>query len=123
MSKVCLYLDEDTIKKGLVQALRNAAIDVTTTAEKNRLGFPDKEQLIYATNQGRVIYTFNVKDFCRLHSIFLTENRNHAGIIIGHQQRYPIGQQLRGILRLIATKSAEEMINKLEFLGNYLKTE
>ena len=27
------------------------------------------------------------------------------------------------ILILIATKSAEEMINQLEFLGNYLKTE
>ena len=25
MSQICLYLDEDTIQKGLVQALRNAS--------------------------------------------------------------------------------------------------
>ena len=123
MNKICLYLDEDTIKKGLVQALRNAAIDVTTAAEENKLGFSDEEQLVYATNQGRVIYTFNVKDFCLLHSVFLLNNSNHAGIILGSQQRYSIGQQLRGILRLIATKSADEMINQLEFLGNYIKTD
>ena len=29
---------------------------ITTTAEENRLGFVDEEQLIWATNQGRVIY-------------------------------------------------------------------
>ncbi|MGB5710882.1 MAG: DUF5615 family PIN-like protein [Waterburya sp.] len=122
MSQISLYLDEDTIQKGLVKALGNAAVDVTTTASENRLGFSDESQLIWAAKQGRVIYTFNVQDFCQLHSIFLTEKRNHAGIILGTQQRYSIGQQLRGILRLIATKSAEEMINQLEFLGNYLKT-
>ena len=122
MSQISLYLDEDTIQKGLVKALGNAAVDVTTTASENRLGFSDESQLIWAAKQGRVIYTFNVEDFCRLHSIFLAEKRNHAGIILGIQQRYSIGQQLRGILRLTATKSAEEMINQIEFLGNYLKT-
>ena len=124
MSQICLYLDEDTIQKGLVQALRNAAVNLTTTAEESRLGFSDEEQLIWATKQRRVIYTFNVEDFCRLHSIFLAEHRSHAGIILGTQQRYSIGQQLREILRLISTKSAEEMsamfmtaINGLEKVG------
>ena len=123
MSQICLYLDEDTIQKGLVKALRNAAVDVTTTAEENKLGFSDEQQLIWAANQKRVIYTFNVEDFCRLHSIFLKENRSHGGIILGTQQRYSIGQQLRGILKLISKKSAEDMINQLEFLGNYTKSD
>ena len=68
MSQISLYLDEDTIQKGLVKALGNAAVDVTTTASENRLGFSDESQLIWAAKQGRVIYTFNVDDFCRLHS-------------------------------------------------------
>jgi len=33
MSQIRLYLDEDTIRKTLVQALRNAEIDVVTTSE------------------------------------------------------------------------------------------
>jgi len=121
VSKIRLYVDEDAVERGLVQGLRNAGLDVMTTADSNRLSFPDEEQLIWATEQGRVIYSFNRRDFNRLHSIFLAEGRSHAGIILAQQQRYSVGSQLRGILRLMAVKSAEDMINQLEFLGSYIR--
>lgn len=71
MSKVCFYLDEDASKKSLVNALRNAGVDVIITAELDRLGSSDENQLIWATEQNRVIYSFNVGDFCRLHNAYL----------------------------------------------------
>jgi hypothetical protein len=37
-------------------------------------------------------------------------------IILG-QQNYSIGEQMRRLLRLISTKSAEEMRNQVEFLS------
>ncbi|WP_255552833.1 hypothetical protein [[Phormidium] sp. ETS-05] len=37
------------------------------------------------------------------------------------RQSYSVGSQLRGILRLMAVKSAEDMINQLEFLGSYIR--
>ena len=60
MSQICFYLDEDTINAALVKALRNANLNVVTVADAGRLGYPDEEQLIWATEQGRVIYSFNI---------------------------------------------------------------
>ncbi|MEC4814238.1 MAG: DUF5615 family PIN-like protein [Scytonema sp. PMC 1069.18] len=123
MTKIRLYIDEDAVERGLIQALENNGVDVVTTLEANRLAYSDEEQLIWATEQGRVIYSFNRRDFSRLHSEFLAQARNHTGIILAQQQRYSVGEQLRGLLKLITAKSAKEMIDKLEYLGNYIKSE
>ncbi|MEG3925566.1 DUF5615 family PIN-like protein [Microcoleus sp. D3_18a_C4] len=123
MSKIRLYLDEDIQEQALILALRNSGVDVITTSEANRLSFSDEEQLTWATEQGRVVYSFNRRDFSRLHNICIAEERSHAGIILAQQQRYSVGAQLRGLLNLIAAKSAEEMIDQLEYLGTYIRDE
>jgi DNA-binding transcriptional MerR regulator len=87
VSQIRLYLDEDIQKQAIILGLRNYGIDVVTTSEANRISCFDEEQLIWATEQGRVIYSFNRRDFSRLHSELLAESRNHAGIIIVQQQR------------------------------------
>ncbi|WP_242058682.1 DUF5615 family PIN-like protein [Microcoleus sp. FACHB-SPT15] len=51
--------------------MRNASLNVVTVADAGRLGYPDEDQLIWATEQGRVIYSFNIGDFCRLHRGFM----------------------------------------------------
>ena len=122
MTRIRLYLDEDTIKAALSRALRNADLDVLTVADADRLGYPDEEQLTWATEQGRVIYSFNIGDFCRLHRDFVAVERSHAGIILAPQQQYSVGQQLRGLLKLAAFLSAEDMINQLVFLSAYIGT-
>ncbi|NMG19281.1 DUF5615 family PIN-like protein [Brasilonema bromeliae] len=121
MSRIRLYLDEDTMKGALIQALRNADLDVVTVTDADRLGYPDEEQLIWAVEQGRVIYSFNIRDFCKLHADFVVEQRNHAGIVLAPQQQYSVGQQLRGLLKLAADKSAKEMVNQLVFLNAYVE--
>jgi Domain of unknown function (DUF5615) len=123
VSQIRLYLDEDIQEQALILARRNSGVDVITTSEANRLSFLDEEQLIWATEQGRVVYSFNRRDFSRLHSIFMAEERSHTGIILAQQQRYSVGAQLRGILNLIAAKSAEEMIDQLEYIGTYIRDE
>jgi Domain of unknown function (DUF5615) len=116
-------MDEDAMDWQLVQALRARDVDVITVGEVETTGIRDEEQLILANEQGRVLYTFNVGDFCRLHSIYMVEENSHAGIVIGTQQQYSVGQQLRAILKLIATKSAEEMIDQLVYLSSYISHE
>ncbi|WP_341735519.1 DUF5615 family PIN-like protein [Microcoleus sp. CAWBG640] len=123
MSQIRLYLDEDTLRKAFVQALRENGIDVVTVSDANNLGRIDEEQLIWATEQGRVIYTFNSRDFCRLHGSFFAVGNSHAGIIVVPRQSYSVREQLRGLLNLIGSKSAEEMMNQLEFLGTYIRSE
>jgi Domain of unknown function (DUF5615) len=116
-------MDEDILQRSLILALRTSDIDVITTSDANNLSCSDEEQLIWAAEQGRAIYSFNTKDFCRLHSTFVAQEIGHAGIIMGVQQRYSIGEQLRGFFKLIAAKSAEEMIDQLVFLAEYIRSE
>lgn len=40
-----------------------------------------------------------------------------AGIILARQRRNSVGEQMRRLLRLIATKPTEEMKNQVEFLS------
>ena len=91
MSRICLYLDEDTIKSALVKALRNADLDVITVADAGMLGYADEEQLIWSTEHKRVIYSFNIGDFCKLHRDYIVKEKTHTGIILAPQQQYSIG--------------------------------
>ena len=117
--RISLYIDEDAMSRALVAALRVRGIDVTTVGGEARKGLTDAEQLEYAALNGRVLYTFNTSDFYRLHSDYVAQGRDHAGIIFGPQERYDVGEQLRRLLVLIRSKSAEEMKNDIEFLSNW----
>ena len=121
MSRICLYLDEDTIKSALVKALRNADLDVVTVVDAGMLGRSDEEQLNWSTQGKRVIYSFNIGDFCKLHRDYIVEGKTHAGIILAPQQQYSIGRQLAGLLKIVAANSSEDMINQLIFLNSYIK--
>lgn len=120
MNQIRLYIDEDSFDKSLVTAFRSADLDVITVADVSKQSYSDEDQLIWAAGQERVIYSYNRRDFCRLHDEFLSTERNHAGIIVLRQQRYSVGQQLRGMLTLIATRTAEDMVNQLVFLSAYI---
>lgn len=122
MSRISLYLDEDTIKSALVKALRNADLDVMTVADVGMLGHSDEEQLIWSTQQKRAIYSFNIGDFCRLHRDYMIQGKTHAGIILAPQGQYSIGQQVKGLLKLVATRSAEDTLDQLIFLNSYLRS-
>ena len=69
----------------------------------------DEHHLEYATAQGRALYSFNVGDFYRLRLAFLAQGKTHMGIILAQQQRYTVGEQMRRLLRLTATRSPEDM--------------
>jgi predicted nuclease of predicted toxin-antitoxin system len=112
-----LYFDEDSMHRGLVRALRARGGDVTTALDVGMIEREDTEHLDYATEQGRVLCTFNGGDFYRLHSDHLSHGKRHAGIILMQQRRFSVGEQMRRLLRLIANKSAGEMENWVELLS------
>jgi uncharacterized protein DUF5615 len=111
-----LYVDEDAMARAFVQGLRAREIDLITVLDAGMSEQDDAAQLDYAAAQGRVLYTFNVGHFYRLHSEYLARGKNHAGIILVNRQRYSVGEQMRRLLKLINSKSAEEMRNGLYFL-------
>lgn len=115
--RIRLYIDEDSMSRDLVRALRARGVDVTTALDEGMVGREDQEHLEYAAGQGRVLYSFNRRDFYRLHTLYLAQGKTHAGIILAHQQRYSIGEQVRRLLRLSATEPAEDIRNRVEFLS------
>ncbi|MBE9036238.1 DUF5615 family PIN-like protein [aff. Roholtiella sp. LEGE 12411] len=121
MSQIRLYMDEDSTARSLVLALQNRGVDVITSLSLNRLGYTDEEQLRWATEQGLVLYSSNIRDFYRLHTDFLSKEQFHAGMILVQQQRYSVGEIMRGILSLIVANSAEKMQNKVEFISTWIE--
>ena len=64
MAKPRLHLDADTSKKSLQKELLRRGHDVTRAPNDwMALDASDTEQLLGATGQGRVIFTFNVRDY------------------------------------------------------------
>lgn len=80
------------------------------------LSHSDEEQLQWALKHKRIIYSFNARDFYKIHTDWIEKKQEHSGIILGFQH-YSIGEQMRRILRIVANKSAEEMKNQVEFLS------
>ena len=114
-----VHLDEDADAHALLNALRHRGVEVTSSRERGLLSCSDEEQLAWTTEHGRVLYTYNACDFCRLHAEFLRAGRHHAGIIIGDQQTTSIGEETRRLLRLCQARNASEMRDRLEFLGQW----
>jgi len=114
-----LHLDEDADAHALLNALRHRGMDVSSSRELVLLQCSDEEQLTWAFEQGRALYTYNASDFCRLHSEFTRQGRHHAGIIIGDQQVLSIGEEMRRLLRLSDVRTAIDMGDNFEFLSNW----
>ena len=121
MSEILLYIDEDSMDERFVRALRARNVDVLTVADVGMLHRSDEEQLDWARQNRRTIFTFNVKDFYQLHTAYIQQDLSHAGIIVAHQQRHSIGSLMRGVLKLLGNKSAEDIEGEMVFLSKWIE--
>jgi len=117
--QIRLYFDEDAQRGSLTGSLRLRGVNVQTTNEAGMVGKSDEEQLEYATSVGRVIYSFNVRDFNALHTEWLIKEKSHGSIILAPQLRYSIGERMRRLLVIVSSLSAEQMQNRIEFLSSW----
>jgi predicted nuclease of predicted toxin-antitoxin system len=74
------FYSDENFPYASVESLRKLGHDVLTIFEAGKAGqrIPDNEVLDYATREGRIVLTFNRKDFIKLHQ----QNPEHAGIIV-----------------------------------------
>lgn len=108
---VKLYLDEDTMSRDLVRALRSRSVDLLTASEAGQVHMPDPHHLDYATSLGRAVMTYNTRDFARLHAEYLAAGKHHAGIIVSDQLQ--VGVVLRRLMKLLSVRSATELCDHL----------
>lgn len=119
MSQLKLYLDEDAMRRSLVFGLRARNVDVMTAAEADMINQEDAAHLITAGAAERVLFTYNTADYCALHQRWTSAKRAHAGIVVARQQQHSIGEELRRLMRLVSSRTAEEMRNRIEFLSSW----
>lgn len=116
MSRIRRYVDEDAEEHAVVEGLRARGLDLLTTSEAHRAGSTDAEQLDFAVELRRTLYSFNVGDFARLHRERLQQGSRHFGIVVIPDQRRSIGEKIRRLAALVNDLTAEEMIDRMEFL-------
>ena len=116
MVPICLFTDED-VYGAIGIALRNSGYDAISIPEANRLGETDESQLVWATSENRVLVTFNVSHFAKLHGDWMERDRNHAGIVVSAQR--PIGDILRRLFHLARSLESDVMGDRLEFLSDW----
>jgi predicted nuclease of predicted toxin-antitoxin system len=111
--KIELFLDED-VHSGLAHALRKRGYDAIHAQELDRKGRSDSDQLLFAVQQERCLFTYNVRDFVILHNQHATSRQEHWGIIVSKQ--LPFRETISRLLRLLQRTAKETMKNHLEFL-------
>jgi Domain of unknown function (DUF5615) len=95
-----LLLDE-MFSDGIAQQLRAKGYDVVSAvADPALVGLPDDQVLAYATAEGRVLVTANIKDFVPLDGRYRAAGQSHAGLILVSTKTFP---QDRGFLWAITT--------------------
>ena len=72
-----LLIDEDSQAKRLVSLLRQGGHNVVTVNEAGLMGQSDPVVLNYASNNNRILLTFNCRDFQTLHRV----RPEHSGIL------------------------------------------
>jgi len=105
------------MRLAVVKALRARGVDVLTALDAGMIDREDGEHLAFATEQGRVLFSFNIGDYYELHTTYLATGRPHTGMILARQQVYSVGELMRRLLKLTAAKLAEDMRNEVEFLS------
>jgi hypothetical protein len=112
-----LYLDEDAQEAALAEGLRHHGLDVLTARDAGMTQRSDDDYLEFSTQESRTLFSFNIPDFRKLHAKWIAEGRPHAGIIVAQQQRYSVKEQIRRLVRLANSLTAEDIEKREEFLS------
>lgn len=116
MPKPKLHLDADTSIKALQRALLERGHDITRTpTDWMPRDASDEIQLLGATAQGRVIFTFNVKDF----PVLAQRYRQHRGIILAAQRSWSLSAMIAALDRLLSETEADDWVGQIRWLNQW----
>lgn len=111
MNNALRFYTDQHFPVAVSQGLRRHGVDILTTQEAGRCGSSDEEQLAFATEQGRVLVTFDT-DFLALHQAHVS----HEGIAWCPEQKHSVGQLIQGLLLAHGVLAREAMHNHVEYI-------
>ena len=115
MTRPRLHLDADVSRKALLEALIRRGHDVTRTPQGDLPDNADDDyQLLWATGQGRIIFTNNIRHFIHKTNKF----PNHTGIVLAHRDSFTISQLIDILDRMLSETTAEEWVGQVRWLSD-----
>jgi len=111
-----LHLDADASIKALVNTLRERGHDVTRTPNDwMPADASDREQLLGATAQGRVIFTFNLRDFL----VLAKKHPNHAGILLATQSGWSLAELTDALDQALSRTDEKDWHGQVRWLNDF----
>ena len=107
------FFFDEHFDKQIAKALKSQNVDVETVESTDRKGLDDTEQLAYAYQQRRVMFTAD-DDYLKLDA----QGIPHSGIIYINaekKKKTPIGKIVRFFLFLNQTTTPEQMLEHVEY--------
>lgn len=115
-NKPRLHLDADVSIKALHQVLLDRGHDVTRTPNDWMPGDAgDEEQLLGATAQGRVIFTFNIRDFVPL----AKRHPRHGGILLAHQTKFSLTDLIDTLDRCLSATEGDDWVGQVRWPSDW----
>jgi hypothetical protein len=116
VGKPHLHLDADASIKGLVNALRERGHNVTRTPNDwMPFDASDRAQLLGATAQGRILFTFNVRDFLALAKKY----PKHNGILLATQSRWLLAELIAGLDHALSGTDEKDWRSQVRWLNDF----
>lgn len=117
MAKPRLHLDADASRKDLHAALISKGYDVTRTPMPGlALDASDEFQLLWASTNDRVLFTFNIGDFLQL----ARRIPGHHGILLANQQSHSLRELIAFLLdRVLTETEAENWVGQVRWLSDW----
>lgn len=103
-----IYADEN-VERSVVFSLKERGFDITSVNMEGRKGLPDKEQLDFANENGRVILTHD-PDFVKI-----CEKEEHHGILFIPKRRKP-SEIAKRVVRILEVLDSEDLENEVVFV-------
>lgn len=116
MNSPKLHLDADASMRVLQKALVQRGHDVTRTPNPwMPLDASDETQLLRATGNGRILFTFNIRDFQALAGQFT----QHAGIVLAAQQSWTLSGLIAALDQMLTTTTVEDWVGQVRWLNQW----
>jgi Domain of unknown function (DUF5615) len=111
-----LHLDADTSMKALHMALVARGHDVTRTPTAwMARDASDTEQLLGATAQDRILFTFNTHDF----PVLAQQYPQHGGLVLAAQQSWSVSQLIAALDALLTETEAADWPGQVRWLNQW----
>ncbi len=114
MAKLKIYIDEN-VDTRVAEGLRKRGIKAFSAVEKRMAGVSDIEHFKHASNLEAVIFTHD-HHFLEIANSITKEGKHHRGVIFIGMNQLSVGECIKRLALYAEVLSAEEMINKIEFL-------